>query len=172
MKASYLIVCFGALGLLSGCSHIGPLHGYTIESSSMEPTIFKGDKVIVDDSYYSRRSMADGDLVVFRHKDVVLIKRVSAVAGETIEGKDGILIRNGHPLDEPYARHSGPIISELQNFAARTVPAGEIFVTGDNRDHSFDSRLAEFGAVHASDVTAAPTYIQSSQHGTGGRQLK
>jgi signal peptidase I len=172
MKASYLVVCFSALGFFSGCSHIGPLHGYTIESSSMEPTISKGDKIIVDDSYYSRRSIADGDLVVFRHKDVVLIKRVSAIAGETIEGKDGILIRNGHPLDEPYARHLGPPISELQNFAARAVPPREIFVTGDNRDNSLDSRIAEFGAVHTSDVTGAPTYIQSSQHGTSGRQLK
>lgn len=172
MKAIHIVVCFGALGLLGGCSHIGSLHGYTIESSSMEPTIYKNDKIIVDDSYYSRRSIADGDLVVFRHKDFVLIKRVSAVAGETIEGKDGILIRNGHPLDEPYARHSGPPISELQNFTARIIPPGEIFVTGDNRDHSLDSRIADFAVVHTSDVTGAPTYIQSSQHGTSGRQLK
>ena len=156
----------------AGCNHIGPIHAYTIVSSSMEPTLYEGDKVLADESYYLNHPIADGDLVVFRHNDLVLIKRVSALAGETIEGKDGLLLRNGQALTEAYAHHSGDPSPEMQTFTARTVPAGEVFVTGDNRDLSLDSRLAEFGIVHTSDVLGTITYIQSSKHGPGGRPVK
>ncbi|MDQ2925478.1 MAG: signal peptidase I [Acidobacteriota bacterium] len=162
----------GILLSLAACSHIGPLHGYTIASKSMEPTLYEGDKIIADESYYSSHRIADGDLVVFRHNGFVLIKRVTATAGETIESREGVLFRNNHALDEPYAHHSGEPSPELQTFAVRTVPSGELFVTGDNRDFSLDSRLSEFGLVHALDVLGVPTYIQSSNHGGSGRQLK
>jgi len=158
--------------LFGGCSHIGSIHGYTIASKSMEPTIYEGDKITTDESYYSNHSIADGDLVVFRHNGFMLVKRVSAVAGETIEGKDGILIRNGYALSESYAHHSGDPSSDMQTFSSRTIPKGEVFVTGDDRDSSLDSRLSEFGVVRTSDVLGIATYVMSSKHSIGGHPLK
>lgn len=166
------VISLSALLFLGGCSHIGPIHGYTITSKSMEPTIYEGDKITTRENYYSNHSIADGDLVVFHHNDFVLVKRISAVAGETIEGKDGILIRNGHALSESYARHSGDPSPEMQTFDVRTIPKGEVFVTGDNRDSSLDSRLPEFGVVRTSDVLGIATYVMSSKHSIGGHPLK
>jgi signal peptidase I len=163
-------ISLSALLFFGGCKHVGPLHAYTITSKSMEPTIYEGDKILTNESYYSNHAITDGDLVVFHHGDYVIIKRVSAIAGESIEGRDGVLVRNGHALVEPYAQHlSDP--SPAQTFTPTVVPPGEIFVTGDNRDSSLDSRLAEFGVVHTSDVIGIATYVTTSKRGTGDHPL-
>lgn len=170
MKGSVNLLLVCSLAALCGCNHIGPLHGFTSESSSMEPTIRKGDKVLADYSYFANRPIRDGDVIIFRHGEFTLVKRVTALGGETIEGKDGVFFRNAQKLDEPYVRHSDIPRPELHNFASRVVPQGEVFVTGDNRDESLDSRVPEFGIVKVSDVLGVADSIQSS-FGSSRRSL-
>jgi signal peptidase I len=80
-------ICLSALLFFGGCNHIGPIHAYTITSKSMEPTIYVGDKIATDESYYSNHSISDGDLVVFRHSESVIIKRVSGALEKPSKAK-------------------------------------------------------------------------------------
>ena len=152
---------------------LGSFYPYRISSESMAPTLFAGDKIFANQGYYARHKLADGDVVVFRHGDYILAKRISALPGETIEGRDGKLFRDGVALVEPYAVYSkeNPI-PEVETFAPRTVPSGEIFVTGDSRDASLDSRSAEFGTVNISDVLGRVAMVYGSSHqGQVGRRF-
>jgi signal peptidase I len=131
----------------------------------MEPTIFKGDRVIVNQHYYRKHPLKDGDIIAFRHGENILLKRISALPGEVIEGKNGVLFRDGHSLVEAYAVQSKDApIPEIETFGARVVPQGELFVTGDSRDASLDSRSQEFGRVHTSDVLGKLVYVYMSPH--------
>ncbi len=167
-------LCLGA-GLLVAtvplAVKLGSFYPYRISSESMAPTLYAGDKIFANQGYYAQHKLADGDLVVFRHRNLILVKRVSALQGETIEGKDNKFFRNNVALVEPYAVYSKESpIPVIDTFAKRTVPAGEIFVTGDSRDASLDSRSAEFGAVHISDVLGRVSMVYMSSHrGQAGR---
>jgi signal peptidase I len=145
---------------------------YRVAGESMAPTFSTGDKIFADETYYAHHPIADGDLVVFRHGDSILIKRVTAKAGETVEIKEWVVLRNGQALHEPYAHNSSEPQPEFRTFAPRTIPAGEIFVTGDNRDFSFDSRMgAQFGVVKTSDVIGKATSVYWTEHGRIGRRF-
>ena len=119
---------------------------YQIPSGSMEPTLAVGDRVVVDKRAFSVRlpftdihlldyaAPRAGDIITFTSPvdGERLIKRVVAVAGDSIEAQDGILFVNG----VAQAGHAGKI-----SFRAGTVPSGHVFVMGDHRDNSFDSRF-------------------------------
>jgi signal peptidase I len=159
---------FALLIVTYGCYLLMRFRAYSIPSIAMEPTINAGDRLFVDQHYYSHHRIADGDLVAFRHNEFILIKRVTALAGETIEGRDGVLLRNGVAVNEPYAQHSSEPLPQLETFPPLVVPEGEIFVTGDNRDHSLDSRSDEFGIVHPSDVMGRASFVYWSKKGKPG----
>ena len=111
---------------------------------SMENSFVEGDYIILLRQHYRLFSeIKRGDIIVFhssmttgtgRSKD--LIKRVIALPGETIAISGGVVYIDGKPLDEPYTKdgYTGTVMSEL------TVPDGMIFVMGDNRQNSIDSR--------------------------------
>ncbi len=144
-----------ALPLLfaTGCKSILGHHVYTVPTDSMSPFIRKGDDVVSDELKYARTHFKDGDVIVVRHGDNVLVKRVLAMPGETIRGQDRKIYRNKALVTEPYL---APVDTNdraiAPTFPERTLPAGELFVLGDNRDHSLDSRTEEFGVVHPEDV--------------------
>ncbi len=112
---------------------------FSIPSESMVPTLQPGDRVLVNrlDDDPSR-----GEVVVFRRPDTWagqhndIIKRVIATGGETVEGRDGDVFVDGVPLDESYLAE-GIVTAD---FGPATVPEGEIWVMGDNRPSSSDSR--------------------------------
>jgi signal peptidase I len=119
----------------------------------MLPSLHNGDRIFVDESDQARSDLHDGDIIVLRRKDALVTKRIMAMPGETISGADRKVFRNGKQLNEPYlAPASGDGMPVLTSFAMRTVGPGELFVLGDNRDISSDSRLPEYGPVHISDV--------------------
>jgi len=90
---------------------------------------------------------------VLRRKDAIVLKRIVAMPGETISGVNRKVFRNGTQIDEPYlAPATGVGLPDLITFASRTLGPGELFVMGDNRDLSLDSRVAEYGPVRTSDV--------------------
>ena len=113
---------------------------FTIPNSSMEPTIRLGEKIAVDTQPFQP---ARGDLVIFLHDGASLVKRVIGVAGDVVEGRDLKVFVNGDLLKEGYVQHTGkrPLgLKTLETFGPTTVPNGKLFVAGDNRDYSFDSR--------------------------------
>lgn len=170
------VLCFGLLlfvAVVPVAVRLGSFYPYRISSNSMAPTLYAGDRIFANQRYYAHHKLGDGDLIVFRHGDLILVKRVSALPGETIRGKDTKLFRNGMALEEPYALYSKDSpIPEIDTFALRTVPAGEVFVTGDSRDASLDSRSEEFGPVLISDVLGRVSLVYGSSHqGQVGRRF-
>jgi len=124
------------------------LAAFYIPSESMVPTLEKGDRVLVNKLSYKLHDVHRGDVVVFERppnepdngiKD--LIKRVVALPGETVEVRDCKVLINGNPLDEPYVKDW----SRTCTFAPKIVGDNQVFVMGDNRDDSQDSRF--FGSI-------------------------
>lgn len=114
---------------------------FLIPSSSMVPTLEVGDRVLVNKFVYRFSSPERGDIVVFTSPDadgIDLIKRVVAVGGQTVELREGTVYVDGQALDEPYVNDEIP-----DNFTSERpvrVPQGEVWVMGDNRTNSRDSR--------------------------------
>lgn len=122
-----------------------------IQQESMQPNYYSDDYVIVSKQSYSLFGEIErGDVIVFKTemqdvngKDKNLIKRVIGLPGDTIEIRDGYVIRNGETLNEDYVAQQG-ISGEM---APVIVEQGKLFVLGDNRGVSQDSRSNEIGQI-------------------------
>ena len=141
---------------------------FTVPSSSMEPIIRAGDRIVADMRYYRSHVAKDGDVLIFKKGDLFAVKRVIGVGGEFVAGKNGSVYVNGRMLDEPYVQHEGNTYapSWAQEFGPVPVPAHEYFVMGDNRDVSLDSRSPEYGFVLQDSVLGKALYtIYASRTG-------
>ncbi len=126
---------------------------FYIPSNSMEPVLNVGDRILVNKLSYIASEPSHGDLVVFlppetatNIADTELVKRVVAVGGETVEFIDETLLLNGVPIEEEYLLP----IARTPDFALIVVPDDHVFVMGDNRSNSLDSR--KFGPVPVGNV--------------------
>jgi len=149
---------------------------FYIPSGSMESTLNISDRVLVEKVSYRFGDIEHGDVVVFVHEDPGLepvgpsnpvtgffsslgqaigvvppsdrdfIKRVVGLPGDTITCEDGVLVRNGDKVVEPYVDEG----IRTEGCKKTTVGPGELYVMGDNRTNSQDSRV--FGVVQRSDV--------------------
>ncbi|MFB7338377.1 signal peptidase I, partial [Streptomyces adustus] len=142
-RAALLVV--PAALLVAGTFLVEPVR---VESTSMEPTLLAGDHLLVDDRAYRDAPPGRGDLVVFDGSDGTLVKRVVAVAGDTVAIEDGVLEVDGRAVEEPAV---DPRTVDGMYFGPARVPDGTVFVLGDNRRHSVDSR--QFGPVPVTKVT-------------------
>ncbi len=139
----------------------------------MEPTIRQGDHIVADMTYYISRPPQDGDVILFNKNSIVFVKRVIASGGEVIEGKNGLVYMNGKALTEPYVQHVGAMLHWMNDFGPITVPEGEYFVMGDNRDFSLDSRSPDYGTVPAHMVIGKPLFVlYSAQSGRTGKAIR
>lgn len=140
------------------------IQAFKIPSGSMKPTLLVGDHILVNKFIYGVRlpflnteiihftNPKRGDIVVFRYpvdpsKD--FIKRVIGTPGDIVKIQDKRVYVNDQPLDEPYAVHSDnrilpASVSPRDNLSPITIPPNSLFVMGDNRDESYDSRFWKF----------------------------
>ncbi|MEV4537760.1 signal peptidase I [Asanoa sp. NPDC049518] len=178
MKSLRWLPVVVALAGLSGCGGAAAAGGdqpdqastieqFTQGGVSMEPTVKSGQVitvVAVDGTYRPRR----GDVVLFRPsggkwgaRDTPFLKRVVAIGGETVACCDaaGNVTVDGAPLDEPYVADNAPLdappnpdVCDSRRFGPVKVAKDDVFVMGDNRASSNDSRCA--GPIPATSVTA------------------
>lgn len=146
---------------------IFPIAGFSpleFGSVSMEPTLLQHEYFIADSTYYRHRPVKRDDLVLIQTEDRPTVKRVIAEAGDTIQGKDQVVLLNGHVLNESFIEHSFAkgFNPQLDTFGPIIVTSGKLFVMGDNRDISYDSRTKEFGLVNERAVVGRPLYIYRS----------
>lgn len=133
--------------LLVMITRAGVLEPYEVHSDSMAPTISQGQTVYVDKVTHRVTDLQRGQLVVFDSPEGVNLKRVVALAGDRVEILDAVLHVNGDPVTEPYV---DPESLDGIFYGPETVPQGHVFVLGDNRFVSIDSR--DYGPVPLEDV--------------------
>lgn len=143
-----------------------------IDSTSMEPTLFPGDRILIGKLGYGpsltvpwagiglalpigRHRPRIGDVVAFRipgERSVLAVKRVVAVGGQTVELRRKRLLVDGVAVPDVHARLGTPDAAPLagDDFGPARIPPAHVFLLGDNRDDSHDSRA--FGPVPSADV--------------------
>jgi signal peptidase I len=149
------------------------VQAFYIPSGSMIPTLAIGDRVLVEKVSYRFREPERGEIIVFQRPgseraragasgqlrsfleglglaqpdaDIDLIKRVIGLPGEKVRVRKGVVFVNGKRLDESYAQ------PETRSFPTTVVPKGQLFMMGDNRMNSQDSRFPELGTVPLRNV--------------------
>ncbi len=126
------------------------VESFSIPSASMEPTLLPGDSVLTLKFYYRLFGPHRGDLVAFKSPEragEVLIKRVVGLSGDVVEVRDSVVFVNGEPQKESYVDHR---LIDGTYFGPVRVPEGRLFVMGDNRFNSRDSR--DYGPVPEKDL--------------------
>lgn len=136
---------------------------YFVSNDTMEPTIRKGESVTIEFDAYGKESPRRGEIVAAQTADALVVKRVIAVAGDTVEGKGLDVFLNGKRLDEKYVIHKGRHPGLLDNFGPIKVGAGMLFLMGDNRDFSFDSRSPNFGCIPVDKIRGKILSISQSR---------
>jgi len=118
-----------------------------VEGYSMEPTLYGHQRLIIEKLSYHLHQPKRGDIVVVRvpQYDKLLIKRVIGLPGETLEIRNGVVYIDGKPLDEPYVNGK-----PRGSYPPTVIPEGYVFVMGDNRNNSNDSRA--FGPIPIEDI--------------------
>ena len=120
------------------------IEGIYVASASMEPTLLPGRHLFLEKLSLKCRSPRRGDIVVFAspvNENRDLIKRIIAIPGDVVEIRGKTVFLNGEELREPYVQHTRKNEAlEGDNMGPLNVPKGAVFVMGDNRDESGDSR--------------------------------
>ena len=163
---------------------------FKIPTGSMEPNLLVGDHLIVNRMVFAPavtgferallpgRAIRRGDVVVFKFpKDPErdFIKRVIGLPGDELALKQKKIHINGKPIDEPYAHYLEPPSpdgqpkgdSRLEQYGPVTVPAGQYFMMGDNRDNSEDSRYWGFMPANYVKGEALFIYFSAAEQSTG-----
>ena len=113
-----------------------------IVDESMAPALTSGEVVLCDRLAKFFRMPERGDLVLFATADGLFIKRIVGMPGETVEIVQGHVFINSIPLDE-----SSYVVNYFGDMTPVEVPAGSVFVLGDNREDMYDSRLDTVGSI-------------------------
>lgn len=142
-----------------------------VDGKSMEPTLIDSDKVLITDLFYTPHN---GDIVIISHGEEYpkpLVKRVIATAGQELklDYENNAVYVDGQKLDEPYIQGTtvrGDVAEEELN---GVVPEGKVFVMGDNRSISLDSRYKQIGFIDESYIIGkAQLDVIPHAYGTGG----
>ena len=135
---------------------------FSIPSTSMVPALDVGDRILVQKAFFNWHQLHEGDIVVFTHPPrdhclgpagTDLVKRVIALPGQTLYSAGGVLYVDGRRLREPYLPPGDPLGPPIPGATRQDpfhVPRGELYMMGDNRAISCDSRF--WGPVKGSTV--------------------
>jgi len=141
----FLVILLISFALVFGFVRPFVVEAFFIPSESMIPTLRVGDRVLVNKFIYRFAEPERGDIIVFESVEggsEDLIKRIVGVPGDRISVRGGKLLVNGELQREPYVNRRFP---DRSFYAPTTVPEDHVFVMGDNRANSRDSRF--FGPV-------------------------
>ncbi len=132
------------------------VQAFYIPSGSMEPTLMINDRILVGKFIYRLETVGRTDVIVFRYplnpqRDFV--KRVIGLPGERVQLKEGVVSIDDTPLSEK----GHTIRPDFGNYGPVTVPAGQYFVLGDNRNNSEDSRF--FGYVPRANIIGKALFV-------------
>jgi len=170
------------------------VEAFQIPSDSMDPTILAGDFILV--SKHPSGELHHNDLVVYDSPPtgVMFLKRIVGLAGDTLAMRDGVLIRNGIALVEQftkrlYSTHVDSLTEgrrwqlehlvsgdsrayhpDMRNWGPILVPTDSLFILGDNRDNSYDSRF--WGALGVDRVRGRPLYVYFSKARDGALSIR
>ncbi len=137
---------------------------YKFPSISMQPALLVGDRLVADRKIYKEERPKRGDVIIFEYpkdpsKD--FLKRVIGLEGEKVEITDNKVYINDKLIDDPWGYYESSeektYLKDLENFGPVVVPKGSLFVLGDNRHNSMDSRM--FGSVDLTKVKGKALYI-------------
>ena len=131
------------------------VESFVLPTNGMKDTLVAGDRFMVDKLFFKADDVARSSVVIFhppQAKQQIYVQRVIAVGGDTVEIKDDQVFLNGELLAESYAKFIGtvPPLENIQNYPSSVVPDGHVFLLGDNRWRSNDSRLT--GMVPSEDL--------------------
>jgi signal peptidase I len=141
---------------------------YKISSGSMCPTLCEGERVVVAADAYKSHSPERGDLIVFDfdHTGTIFPKRVTGIAGDVVSpGPENSILVNGVPPRVPApcgSQYFGASPAGLPSFKTVKIPAGNLFVVGDNLGNSYDSRF--FGPIPLDEVRGQLKFIYWSSN--------
>ena len=144
-----------------------------VPTGSMEGTVLIGDHIFLNKALYGPelpllgwrlpqlKTPHRGDIIAFKYPlnpQITFLKRVVAVGGDTVEIRRDVLYVNGAAVAEPYVEHRvHERTHRTESMPLRQIPAGELFVLGDNRDDSADSRY--WGTVPLRDIVGEPLVV-------------
>lgn len=134
------------------------LEVYIVIGTSMQPSLAEQEHLLVNKLVPSLLSVGAGDIVVFTHPQAPrrhLIKRVIAVAGQTVEIRAGHVFVDGRELGEDYVSTEG--FDPADHTTPYTIPVGHFYMLGDNRSNSRDSRT--FGAISARRIVGRACFV-------------
>lgn len=151
--SSIIIAVIAVVVLLTFCFRL-----IDVDGQSMEPTLINTDKVVVTNLFYTPN---DGDVVVISHAehyDKPLVKRVIATEGQSlkIDFATNQVFVDGELVDEPYIQG---YIKEGDAQIPEIIPEGKVFVMGDNRPNSLDSRYEEIGLIDEDSIIGKAQFV-------------
>jgi signal peptidase I len=153
--ARELVLALGFAFLASLVLNTFVAHAVSIDQGpSMQPNLYRGDRVFIEKISLNFRTPQRGDIVVVSRpgEPISLIKRVLALPGERVEVRRGHALIDGVQLAEPWVMYFGG-----PDFPATSVPPGHVFILGDNRAESRDSRM--IGPVPLSEIEGRVLFI-------------
>lgn len=128
---------------------------FLVEGTSMFPSLKHHERLIVNKIVYCYKEPERGDIIVFNYsprRD--FIKRIIAFAGEEVEIRDGRLYINKTMLEEPYIQDQ-----VMPDYGPVVIPDGHVFVLGDNRSNSMDSRDPAVGSISLERIKGKAMFV-------------
>lgn len=152
-KRFWIILAAVVAGLI--CLRVFVLDWIWISGESMLPTLADGELVLAEKASKNTGGLEHGDIVIVTYPTgLQCVKRIIGMEGDTVAIKDSNVLLNGEPIGEPYLNEM-----TFQDMPEISVPENCVFVMGDNRNHSSDSREPMIGPIPESNIVGHVVFV-------------